>query len=138
MIKAEEFLREKYNADLHSFQDVVEHLNEFAKQAVDNARKELSHPKGSAKKVFDKFWQKAKEDSCDRRTLASISFDAGHLLRHEDNLAKKQLDAFSRLDMLDLIQSLKDYTLESHVILGHDEREPEDFLQTWEADQNHP
>jgi hypothetical protein len=34
-------------------------------------------------------------------------------------------------DMLDLIQSLKDYTKEGHVILGHDEREPEEFLNIW-------
>ena len=34
-------------------------------------------------------------------------------------------------DMLDLIQSLKDYTREGHVILGHDERKPKEFLNIY-------
>ena len=44
----------------------------------------LCEPKGSAKKVFNKFWKEAKTDACDRKTLASISFDAGHSLRHDE------------------------------------------------------
>jgi hypothetical protein len=36
-------------------------------------------------------------------------------------------------DVLQLIQSLKDYTHESHNILGHDEREPEEFLETFKS-----
>jgi hypothetical protein len=44
----------------------------------------LCRPKGSAKKVFNEFWKEAKKDTCDRKTLASISFDAGHSLRHQE------------------------------------------------------
>ena len=42
------------------------------------------HPKGSAEKVFSEFWDKIKKDKCDRKTLSSLSFDAGHSLRHEE------------------------------------------------------
>ena len=44
----------------------------------------LCHPKGSAKKVFNEFWKETQKDTCDRKTLASISFDAGHSLRHAE------------------------------------------------------
>lgn len=37
---AEEFLKEKYQADLNSFQDNVEHLKEFAEMHVKAALKE--------------------------------------------------------------------------------------------------
>jgi hypothetical protein len=53
-------------------------------QQYDVSGSVLCHPKGSAKKVFNEFWKKAKNDTCDRKTLASISFDAGHLLRHQE------------------------------------------------------
>ena len=43
----------------------------------------LYRPEGSGKKVFNDFWEISKKDNCDRKTLASIAFDAGHLLRHE-------------------------------------------------------
>ena len=51
-----------------------------------------------------------------------ISFEIGY------NKAK-ELYCFTKQDMLDLIQGLKDYTREGHVILGYDEREPEEFLK---------
>ena len=35
---------------------------------------------------------------------------------------------FTRQDLIDLVESLKDYTAESHNILGHDEREPSEFV----------
>lgn len=51
-------------------------------------------PNGSAKKVFNKFWKEVKKDTCDRKTLASISFDVGHSLRHqeEENILLKNLE----------------------------------------------
>ena len=45
----------------------------------------LCHLKGSAKKAFNEFWKEAKKDNCDRKTLASISFDAGHSLKHQES-----------------------------------------------------
>ena len=36
--------------------------------------------------------------------------------------------AMEKKQMIDLIQALKDYTYESHTILGHDEREAEEFV----------
>lgn len=47
----------------------------------------------------------------------------------------KETHPFSEEDVLDLIQSLKDYTHESHVILGQDEREPIEFLEIWKSKQ---
>jgi hypothetical protein len=40
-------------------------------------------PRGSAKTTFNNFWKTIKNDHCSRKTLASISFDAGHALRHK-------------------------------------------------------
>lgn len=37
--------------------------------------------------------------------------------------------------MLSLIQSLKDYTREGNVILGHDERKPEELLKIWKENR---
>lgn len=42
---------------------------------------ELS-PTGTAKTTFNAFWKGVENDSCNRKTLASIAFDAGHSLRH--------------------------------------------------------
>jgi len=42
------------------------------------------HPPGSAKRVFNEFWEQIKEDNCDRKELASLAFDAGHALRHKE------------------------------------------------------
>lgn len=49
-------------------------------------------PKGSAKKVFDEFWEYAKKDTCSRKELASLSFDAGHSLRHKEEENEKEYD----------------------------------------------
>jgi hypothetical protein len=35
---------------------------------------------------------------------------------------------YTKQDMIDLVQGLKDYTKESHTILGHDEREASEFV----------
>lgn len=35
---------------------------------------------------------------------------------------------FTKKDLIELVQDLKDYTAESRVILGHDEREAEEFV----------
>ena len=47
----------------------------------------------------------------------------------------QETHSYSKEDMLNLIQSLKDYTHESHSILGQDEREPIEFLEIWESKQ---
>lgn len=36
---------------------------------------------------------------------------------------------YTESDLIDLVQSLKDYTHESHSILGHDEREAREFVE---------
>jgi hypothetical protein len=38
---------------------------------------------------------------------------------------------YTKQDMINLVQSLKDYTYESHAILGHDEREASEFVETF-------
>ena len=40
---------------------------------------------------------------------------------------------YTEQDLLDLIQQLKDYTREGLVILGHDEREPQEFLEIFKT-----
>jgi len=42
------------------------------------------------------------------------------------NKAKEYL--YTKQDLIDLVQKLKDYTKESHTILGHDDREPNEFV----------
>lgn len=44
----------------------------------------------------------------------------------------KETYQYTKKDMIDLINSLKDYTRESDNILGHDERDAEEFLKLWE------
>lgn len=43
---------------------------------------ETIHPPGSAKKVFDAFWNANKNTVKGRKELASLAFDAGHQMRH--------------------------------------------------------
>jgi hypothetical protein len=38
---------------------------------------------------------------------------------------------YTKQDLIDLVQSLKDYTHESHTILGHDEREASEFVEIY-------
>ena len=38
-------------------------------------------------------------------------------------------------DLIDLVQSLKDYTRESGTVLGYDEREPEEFVDIFLKDR---
>jgi flagellar biosynthesis/type III secretory pathway protein FliH len=42
------------------------------------------------------------------------------------NKAKETL--YTKQDMIDLVESLKDYTKESHTILGHDDRDAIEFV----------
>jgi hypothetical protein len=35
---------------------------------------------------------------------------------------------YTKQDLIDLVESLKDYTKESHTILGHDDRESSEFV----------
>jgi hypothetical protein len=35
---------------------------------------------------------------------------------------------YTKQDLIDLVQGLKDYTKESHTILGHDDRESSEFV----------
>jgi hypothetical protein len=37
--------------------------------------------------------------------------------------------------LIDLVQSLKDYTHESHAILGHDEREASEFVEIFKQQE---
>jgi hypothetical protein len=47
----------------------------------------------------------------------------------------KETYQYSKEDMIDLIQSLKDYTHESHTILGHDERDAEELIDIWQENK---
>ncbi len=37
-------------------------------------------------------------------------------------------ESYTKQDLIDLVESLKDYTSEAHSIIGHDERESEEFV----------
>jgi hypothetical protein len=41
---------------------------------------------------------------------------------------------YTKQDLVDLVQNLKDYTYESHTILGHDEREANEFVDIFIQD----
>ena len=43
----------------------------------------------------------------------------------------EQAKEMEKQRMIELVQSLKDYTHESHTILGHDEREASEFVETF-------
>lgn len=42
---------------------------------------------------------------------------------------------YTENDLIDLVQSLKDYTHESHSILGHDERDAKEFVDIFLKDR---
>lgn len=42
---------------------------------------------------------------------------------------------YTESDLIELVQSLKEYTHESHAILGHDEREAKDFVDIFLKDR---
>ena len=67
-----------------------------------------THAKRSAKKVFNEFWKEAQKDNCDRKTLASISFDAGHSLRHEDENTLLKTQLLQRLEFSSFILMVDD------------------------------
>ena len=48
----------------------------------------------------------------------------------EDKMSnnKQSMKLYTETDLIDLVQSLKDYTHESHSILGHDERDAKEFV----------
>jgi len=43
---------------------------------------------------------------------------------------------YTKQDLIDLVESLKNYTHESHSILGHDEREAKEFVDIFLKDRN--
>jgi hypothetical protein len=45
--------------------------------------------------------------------------------------SKAKETLYTKQHLIDLVQSLKDYTYESHTILGHDEREASEFVETF-------
>ena len=67
--------------------------------------------------------------------LVEILGDKCNELTKEQTLANhyaiKQDLQMEREQMIDLVQSLKDYTNESHNILGHDEREASEFVDIY-------
>jgi hypothetical protein len=56
-----------------------------------------------------------------KNTLAKQTFD--RIIEQAKEMEKQR--------MIELVQSLKDYTYESHTILGHDEREASEFVETF-------
>lgn len=47
----------------------------------------------------------------------------------------RKLNEFNKYDIINLIESLKDYTHESNSILGHDERTAEDIFEIWNTNR---
>ena len=48
---------------------------------------------------------------------------------------KQSMKLYTENDLIDLVQSLKDYTHESHSILGHDERDAKEFVDIFLKDR---
>jgi hypothetical protein len=71
--------------------------------------------------VQRKNWVNNKILSIGKNTLAKQTFD--RIIEQAKEMEKQR--------MIDLVQSLKDYTHESHTILGHDEREASEFVETF-------
>jgi len=51
---------------------------------------------------------------------------------------KKATKKYSEDDLIDLVKQLKDYTCESHNILGHDERDAKDFVDIFKKSLKQP
>ena len=61
-----------------------------------------------------------------------LSFE--DLIKRIDEYADQQTaNMYSEEEVCNIIQSLKDYTIESGIALGHDKREPIDFLNIYNA-----
>lgn len=58
-----------------------------------------------------------------------VLFASPHVVEAYAEYRVKAENLFTKQDMCNLIQSLKNYTREGNVILGFDEREPEEFLE---------
>jgi hypothetical protein len=63
--------------------------------------------------------------------VEEIMMVKGQLWWHE---RKQKALKKEKEQMIDLVQSLKDYTHESHIILGHDEREASEFVEIYYKD----
>ena len=68
---------------------------------------------------------KAKEDY---EVVSSVREVHQYKLGLEDGYNKAKETFYNKQDLIDLVQGLKDYTKESHTILGHDDREPSEFV----------
>lgn len=86
-------------------------------------------------KIVDEIWEKAWEIAKQTNIKDEQQLLYMATAWHDGYHSSKETHPFSKADVLDIIQSLKDYTHESHKVLGHDEREPEEFLQIWKEEQ---
>lgn len=73
-------------------------------------------------------------DWCDKECTRQLRAWRSEQLKNQGFLYDLDIEAaiqMERTQMIDLVQSLKDYTHESHTILGHDEREASEFVDIY-------
>ena len=91
-----------------------------------------------AVKNWDSFVEQ-KNNELEIENLAEISSElqeATYTIQHKttykhgfiDGYNKAKEFLYTKQDLIDLVQGLKDYTKESHTILGHDDRESIEFV----------
>jgi hypothetical protein len=84
--------------------------------------------KGVEQRMIDGFvagFNKAKENY---EVTSPIRELHQYKLGLEDGYNKAKETLYTKQDMIDLVQGLKDYTKESHTILGHDDRDAIEFV----------
>lgn len=97
-----------------------------------NRKRELLDEKGQPLTYWGGLADEAFEKESDINKLAEEVYGKGVKEDYEEgyidgyNKAKEYL--YTKQDLIDLVQGLKDYTKESHTILGHDDREPIEFV----------
>jgi hypothetical protein len=84
--------------------------------------------KGVEQRMIDGFiagFNKAKENY---EVTSPIRELHQYKLGLEDGYNKAKENLYTKQDLIDLVQGLKDYTKESHTILGHDDRDASEFV----------
>ena len=84
--------------------------------------------KGVEQRMIDGFvagYNKAKENY---EVTSPIRELHQYKLGLEDGYNKAKETLYTKQDLIDLVQQLKDYTKESHTILGHDDRDAIEFV----------
>jgi type I site-specific restriction-modification system R (restriction) subunit len=90
--------------------------------------------KGIEQRIIDGFMAGYNKANENYKMVSSIRELHQYKLGLEDGYNKAKETLYTKQDLVDLVQNLKDYTYESHTILGHDEREANEFVDIFIQD----